>query len=495
MPARVKMIAIIALTASAGTIDAADLKPFCIRVVDEQTGRGVPLVELTTVNNIRHYTDSAGIVTFSEPGLNGQRVFFHVKSHGYEFPKDGFGYRGTRLKIEPGGEATLNIKRVNIAERLYRVTGAGIYRDSVLTGRKVPVSEPVLNGQVFGSDSVVNAVYKGRLYWFWGDTHRPAYPLGNFHVPGAISLLPGEGGLDPARGVDLKYFVDDSGFARPTARLPGKGPTWINGLITLKDGEHERLFCTYVKVKPPLTIYERGLAEFDDATKQFTKITEFDIQAPVFPGGHPFLHTEDDEEYVYFGDPFPLTRVRARPDALSDLSQYETYTCLTQGSRKDSLKVEPAFQWRRNTIPYTPELQQRLIKEKRLDPADGLFQLFDDSGKLVLIHRGTVRWNAHRDRWIMIGVQQFGTSLLGEVWFAESDRKVGPWSNATKIATHDKYSFYNPKQHEVFDQDGGRLIYFEGTYTNTFSGNDDATPRYNYNQIMYRLDFSDPRLQ
>ena len=65
---------------------------------------------------------------------------------------------------------------------------------------------------------------------------------------------------------------------------------------------------------------------------------------------------------------------------------------------------------------------------------------------------------------------------------------------ATKIVTHDKYSFYNPKQHPVFDRDGGRVIYFEGTYTATFSGNPNRTPRYDYNQIMYRLDLSDARL-
>ena len=47
----------------------------------------------------------------------------------------------------------------------------------------------------------------------------------------------------------------------------------------------------------------------------------------------------------------------------------------------------------------------------------------------------------------------------------------------------------------MFDKDGGRVIFFEGTYTNMFSGNDDQTPRYNYNQIMYKLDLSDPRLR
>jgi hypothetical protein len=64
---------------------------------------------------------------------------------------------------------------------------------------------------------------------------------------------------------------------------------------------------------------------------------------------------------------------------------------------------------------------------------------------------------------------------------------------AVKVVTHEKYSFYNPKQHPIFDRDGGREIYFEGTYTHTFSGNNDATPRYDYNQVMYKLDLADPR--
>ena len=98
-------------------------------------------------------------------------------------------------------------------------------------------------------------------------------------------------------------------------------------------------------------------------------------------------------------------------------------------------------------------------------------------------------------RWVMIAVESYGsTSLLGEVWYAEADTPLGPWVYARKIVTHDKYSFYNPKQHPMFDKDGGRIIFFEGTYTTTFSGNPDPTPRYDYNQIMYQLDLSDPRL-
>src|SRR5262245_7040888 len=117
-------------------------KYFTITVVDEQTGRGVPLVELRTVNGIRLWKDSNGIVAFHEPGLVGKDVFFHVSSHGYEHAKDGFGYRGKALKAEAGGTAKLMVRRVNIAERLYRITGGGIYRESVLVGAKVPLKEP-----------------------------------------------------------------------------------------------------------------------------------------------------------------------------------------------------------------------------------------------------------------------------------------------------------------------------------------------------------------
>ena len=89
-----------------------------------------------------------------------------------------------------------------------------------------------------------------------------------------------------------------------------------------------------------------------------------------------------------------------------------------------------------------------------------------------MAHGGSVYWNAYRNRWVMITVESFGsTSMLGEIWYAEADTPLGPWVYARKVVTHDKYSFYNPKQHPMFDKDGGRIIFFEGTYTTTFSGN------------------------
>jgi hypothetical protein len=266
-------------------------KPFAITVVDAATGRGVPLIELRTVHHVRLVTDSNGIAAFHEPGLMDQTVFFHLAGHGYEFPKDGFGLRGQKVKITPGGSATIKVDRINIAERLYRVTGAGVYRDSVLVGAKVPIKEPVLNAQVLGSDSVMNAVYGGKRYWFWGDTLRPGYPLGNFHVPGATSELPGEGGLDPDVGVDLNYFVDDTGFAKKTCEMPGQGPTWLTSLVVLPDAKgRERMLGSFVKIEPPLKIYGRGLCVWDDGKHQFEKLRDVDMAHPAFPMGHPVRH-------------------------------------------------------------------------------------------------------------------------------------------------------------------------------------------------------------
>lgn len=487
------------------TAEAVPTPFFAIEVVDDQTGRGVPLVELRTVNEIRLVTDSNGIAAFDEPGLmDGERVFFHVRSHGYEFPRDGFGYRGKAVEVRRGGTATLKLHRQNIAERLYRVTGAGIYRDSLLVGRATPLTHPALDGKVLGSDSVVNAVYHGEIRWFWGDTNRPGYPLGNFHVPGATSRLPAAGGLDPERGVDLQYLVGNDGFARPMAKMPGDGPTWIFGLVVVRDRGtgRERMFADYVKVRNMLEVYERGLVEWNDDAHQFEKVITFPDKLPNHPDGHTFVRAENDVEYVHYTTPYPLLRARADAESLAHPERFEAFTCLAQGSRLDSPTIDRGpdglarYTWKTGTPALSPSAQAKLIASGVLKPGEGLLALRDaETGKPVSGHGGSVAWNPHRRRWVMIAVEGGGSSsFLGEVWYAEADTPVGPWVYARKVVTHDRYSFYNPKQHAMFDKDGGRVIFFEGTYTHTFSGNNDATPRYDYNQVMYRLDLADPLL-
>ncbi len=495
---------------------------FTIQVVDRLTGRGVPLVELRTTNSIRLFTDSNGIVAFREPGLMDREVFFFVESHGYEVPKDGFGYCGVRLRTTPGQQAVVQIDRLNIAERLYRVTGQGIYRDSILTDRPVSLQDPVLNGQVMGQDSVDTCIYHGQLFWIWGDTGRPSYPLGHFATAGAVSGLPGHGGLGPAVGVNLEYFVDKDGFSRPLCRLKEPGLVWLDGLLAVKDNTgRERMLARFGRLKDLGHTLERGIVAFNDATQSFEPVVRTEPNGlPYADFGHAFRVTADGREYYYFALPFPLTvrlRIEAKWDHVIDPNRYEVLTGVQPNRSTGILPVvsdswagrgpqtryiafgnpRPCYEWVRfsSLIGKDPGARARVTAALTREKKDTRF--YDvESGKTITPHGGSVYFNAHRHKWIAIFVQAGGTSsYLGEVWYAEADTPVGPWAYARKVVTHNKYSFYNPKQHPYFDEDGGRTIYFEGTYSWTFSGSEErATPRYDYNQIMYRLNLDDPPL-
>lgn len=282
-------------------LPAAPADYYRITVVDSDTGRGVPLVELRTVSAERFYTDSNGIVAVGEPDLMGRNVWFSVKSHGYEYPADGFGSRGVALPVVAGGRAQIKLRRINVAERLYRITGSGIYRDSVLVGQPAPIAHPLMDGLVVGQDTVMATPYKGKLYWFYGDTNRPGYPLGQFATSGATSLPPGAGGLDPDRGIDLTYWVDGDGFSKKMLPLPGGGgPVWVGGVFTLREaGGVESLYTHYSHLDGAGKLAAQGLALFSDSKALFELICKFANDAPLYPDGQPFHVTVAGRPYLY----------------------------------------------------------------------------------------------------------------------------------------------------------------------------------------------------
>ncbi len=498
------------LLAFAPRLQAAPADYFQITVVDADTGRGVPLVELKTVNAERFYTDSSGVVALNEPDLMRHKVWLSVKSHGYEVPADEFGNRGVALDVKAGGSARVRVKRLNIAERLYRITGAGIYRDSVLVGLPTPIKEPLMDGLVMGQDTVMATPYRGKLYWFYGDTERPGYPLGQFATSGATSLLPGAGGLDPDKGIDLTYWTDADGFSRPMLPLPGfGGPVWVGGVFTLKDAAgQEKLYTHFTHLDHDGKAAEQGLAVFDDAKAVFAPVCRYALDAPLYPDGQPFHAVVDGKPYLYCqpktSQAEPLVRVKADVAHVIDTHAYEAFTCLAPGAREAGADTKLdrggdghlVYAWKADTGVLGFDAQQALIEAGKMKTEEVLAPLRDiETDAPIRSHGGSVFWNAYRKRWVMISGQAGGTSsYLGELWFAEADTPVGPWVYARKIVTHDHYTFYNPTQHPFFDRDDGRLIYFEGTYTDTYSGNADVTPRYNYNQVMYRLTLDDPRL-
>jgi hypothetical protein len=467
--------------------------PFWIRVSDRETGRGVPLVELRARGEIPFWTDSNGVAAIDDAALEGHNVILTVKSHGYEFEGRIFDDPAVNVHVAAGQHADLKVHRINIAERLYRITGTDIYRDSILAGLPVPIARPSLNGGVVGQDTNIAIPYQGKIFWCYGDTIGLA--AWNFSVSCATSEPPGKGGLDPSVGVNLTYFVDARGFSRPMLPLPRPDLVWIEGLFTTKDDSgRERLVATYTRQNGLNPASERGVAVFDDAAGQFRVLT----QLPVHRGhksSHPFRVTENGVTYLYL---FPHKRVRDDWKSLSDPKSWESYTCLERGAAFDpkNPRLERksdgtlAWSWKPDTDRIEAQEERQLIARGLMKPEQAHFALMDaESGKPTDASPSSVAWNAHRKKWIMLAEK------IGSVYYAESDRPEGPWGRAVLIVGHNDYNFYNVVQHPFFDEEGGRIIYFEGTYTASFSAAKVETPRYDYNQIMYRLNLDDPRLR
>lgn len=482
-------------------------KPFGIQVVEEQSGRGVPLVELRTTNEISLVTDNAGWVAFDEPGLMNKKVYFSIQGHGYEFAADGFGNRGRAVDVRPGETVQLEIKRTNIAERLYRITGQGQFGHSTKLGLPAPWKHANINGLVMGQDSTQAVVLGDRILWTWGDTARPSYPLGNFATSGAWSKLPEQGGMDPAVGIDQEYIVDDQGFSKAMYDNDVPGTViWMHGFFTLRDPIGKQKALTHFSVREGLGKEHRGgIAVFNEAKELFEPVRDFPADAKLYPRGQCFQHEEGGQEYIYFATPYPMLRVPATWEAVLDPAQYEAWTCLEQGASYDKQNPSLArddegklvYQWRKDTGLVGAEQQRELEAGGHIKPGEGWIQTIDrDRNRKITLHRGSVRWNDYLGCWVMIANEIYGEpSNLGEVYFLTSKSIPGKWELAKKIVTHDKYTFYNPVHHDFLDQADGKLIYFDGTYTKQFSATESGTPRYDYNTIMYRLDLSDERLR
>ncbi len=439
----------------AGAADAAS-RPCRIEVVEKGSGWPVPLVELRTTHHARLITDNAGVIAFDLPELLGRETWFDVLGSGYEVPQDGFGYRGVRLTPQPGQTLRIEVHRTILAQRLGRITGGGLFAESQKLGQDLDWREP----GILGCDSIQNAVHRGKMFWLWGDTTLARYPLGLFHATSATtSVQPLETFTPPIR-LRLDYFADDRGTPRNVATMPGSGPTWVTGYVSLPDRHGEaRLVGAYVKIKPPLEAYEWGLCGWNESTASFERLrvvwTQSDTtpKAPPVPEGHPVIWEDDaGKAWVLFGNPLPTLRCPAKFEDWQDSTQWVV-----------------------------------------LEPQATLVSAAD--GKPVKPHSGSMAWNPFRRRWVTVFMERFGQpSAFGELWYAEAKSPFGPWGKAVKILSHDNYTFYNPRIHPEFTAGDSPILLFEGTYTMQFADRPHPTPRYDYNQVLYRLDLDDRAL-
>jgi hypothetical protein len=437
---------------------ASAAEPCRVEVVDKQNGWPVPLVQLRTTHSTVFVTDNAGVIALDTPELMGREVWFDVLGHGYEVKKDGFGMRGVRLKPEPGKTLRVELKRVNIAKRLGRSTGAGLFAESQKLGRELDWHDNHID--VFGCDSVQNAAHRGKLFWAWGDTTLPHYPLGVFDMTSATTAIQPLSSFEPPLRLKFDYFRDKAGKPRGVAKMPGSGPTWVSAYVSLPDKTGAARLCgTYIKVRNHLEAYESGLCVWNDDKEEFEPLrvlwtkSEKAPKQPAAPDGHPaFWKDAQGKQWVLFGNPLPALRCPATFEAWQDSSQWEV-----------------------------------------LAPQKSLASAQDD--KPVKLHTGSIAWNAFRQRWVTVFMESYGKpSTFGELWYAEADAPLGPWGKAVKVLTHDNYTFYNPRLHPEFTPANSPILIFEGTYTAEFADRPRPTPRYNYNQMLYRLDLDDPAL-
>ncbi|RPH40729.1 MAG: hypothetical protein EHM91_10800 [Planctomycetota bacterium] len=433
------------------------MEPCRIEVVEQGTGWPVPLVELRTTNQVRFVTDNAGVIAFDLPELMGKETWFDVVGHGYEAPKDGFGFRGFRLTPEPGKTLKVEVRRTIVAKRLGRSTGVGLFAESQKLGKELDWKD----SGVVGCDSVQNAVHRGKLFWAWGDSSLANYPLGIFDMTSATTPVQPLASFQPPLKLKLDYFTDEKGAPRGVAKMPGAGPTWVGGYVSLPDKTGSAKLCgSFIKVRNHLEAYEAGLCVWNDEHSRFDllrmlwKKTEAAPKAPPFPDGHPvFWKDGAGKEWVLFGNPLPNLRFPATFESWQDPSTWET-----------------------------------------LKPQETLKSAAD--GKPVTPHSGSIAWNAFRKRWVTVFMEKFGKpSAFGELWYAESDSPTGPWGAAVKVLTHENYTFYNPRLHPEFTPADSPVLIFEGSYTREFADKPHPTPKYDYTQILYRLDLDDPALK
>lgn len=438
--------------------------PFELQVVDDVTGRGVPLARVDGPRG-PEWTDAAGHLAVRDPALfDGPGTWTFEPLDGYS------GGAPLTLTPTPGGAATLAVTRENVAERLYRITGRGVYRDSVLLGLPTPTASPVLNGRVMGQDTILVLPWGGDWLWLWGDTIRPEYPLGLFDVAGAVARPL----ADPADGVDLEYFVDATGFARAMAPIPGSGPTWLAGPFVVDDAGTPRTVSVYGNFDADLTANERGLAVLDEATVEFRKDTAYRSAEVAVTTNRPLAR---DGRVVLWADRLRLDATLA---AARDPRTWEAWTpFLPDGARDTWPDGSTRWAWRTGATRVQLDTPDDLVTEHT-------------TGRVVIPHGDSVVWSAWRHRYVRVFTENGGTSWLGEMWYAEADSPMGPWGRAVKIASHTDYTSYNPMLHPELSGDGRELLW-QATYT-AWLATDTPTPRYDYNQMMYRLDLDDPRV-
>ncbi len=426
-------------------------------------------------NGVEHITDSAGWIRIEEPGLMHSRILVDVSSPGYRMPPGDKSAAGLEIALSPASEITVPLVRVDIAQRIYRVTGTGIYRDSELLKREVPLPLGNHAAGLVSAWGVQRAALGTKVLWCWRQALLSNERNPSLNVVGAWSDHPEHGGLDPTQGIHYSYHTSGSDQAHSLLTADEPGGIWMEGLTSVPDESGKlQLVAHYTREGTKGERAEHGIAIWTEQ-KRFERIVilgdEYEWQ---FPAGQCVTRRGEDAEWCYFAAPFCRVRCPARLDAVRNPGSYQ------------------ALAWDRNQQKHTwqqerPPLTQR---EESVGVADGsitqpLTQVENATTRRpVSIQESSIEWNPHHRCYVMIA-----SSADGDLWFSESPHIQGPWKNAIRILSADPGKCAAPVQHPFMNQEGGRIIWFETAYLES------SLPRYDGTELMYRLDLADLRLK
>lgn len=510
---------------------------FRISVLDGATGRGVPLVQLRTGNYISLWSDNAGNIAFNEPGMMDQPVFFSVLSDGYNFTG---GILPEPIKDDPrgtdpgivlftarGGNSTLFLNRTQIAQRMYRLTGGGRWRDTLLSGAALPPQAQgdratIDPGGVLGQDSVLTAVYKGQVYWMFGDSacarsaradNCDSYGMYTVGATSCLPLLEGKTGsasciTDPPV---LDYINEIQGgflHMRPMMPIPPKKRnSWAGGLTVVRRGTpDESFFAHYYKPSngggsaDPDPI--EGIAKWNDSARHFEPVSVWP-QADNCPGLGQTVQqlspTDAKSGYVYYAGSGVDVRV---PDTLVAVGAHScsSFEIRYENGSWHRIGHHSSSSSRPSSSSYSSGAPSRAAP---YSPPEWLGS-------------GSVNWNTWAQRYVFLAAGD--TSALhqsagGSMHIAFSWTLDGPWVNGTRIGDHNISggSCYNGLQLPSLDAEGGRIVHIACTYTAMWSNTivrpwvwstclfglggehqdcSPVVPRYEYNNLVYRVDLA-----
>lgn len=473
------------LTAT-GTLPAPS-QIFTLLVLDRKTNRALPGAQVITPHRT-YVTDSSGAAAIYETGVMNSHITVTLAADGY--------VTATGVPIDPTPgltrQATIDPDASQIAIRLYRINGPGIFRDRVLLGQS---SSQGLNADMMSQDGPMTTIYQGRVYWTFGDTNHESAGHSNYRGSAAASSVPD----DPERWFPLTYVHQIDGreaSIAPASEFDNEGAlAWPGGLASVPDaGGTERLYSTF-RIMNPRTGFDTlalGLGRYNDTTHIFERKLWFDLARPTQPGAHAFKVTSGTQSFLYYEN---LTRIAATEDGLLHPENYETFTPLRpDGTAEHDDTGRIRYRWRAQTAELSGDNvtgsgasnRERLygeLRDARLEPG---------APHRVPIKASARDYNSFRKRYVeVITEDQPAFVPLDATWYTEADTPMGPWVYARRITGAGSRSIYNPTIAPLRKNDGAQL-FFAAVYAAPYIPTP-PLPYYNYSVVMHMLDVSDLR--